>query len=157
MGEHLETGGHEPRRPKDRISRWLLTGVVLSVAVLGGAAVIAHRSTNDRRGAIEARSSAASELAVQRDSTDDVKLRLAQSQAKAADFARALATPLATEQQIGQMADQLLVTAQHWQQAARTGSVSKQNAAVDEVNSYVTQLDAAAAQLGAQLDQIPAP
>ena len=150
------TGPDEPGRPRRRMSRWLLAGTVLSIALLGGAVVLATRADADHHRAIEQRARATSQLRTQREETGAAESQLAVTRTQAAKQSSDLVPPLATAQQLGQITDQGTADSRDALHAGEDGSsVDAYNAAIAKANALVDQYNATSKQLETQLSQFP--
>ncbi len=145
------------RPPKRRLSRWLIVGLVASVALIGGAAFLMSRAGQSHRDAVAQRTTAAAQLKRTRTDTAESQSQLAHTQSVASTEDDSLATGLVTVHQLGQLNDQGTAASSEVLQAGENGiDPDTYNAAIDKSNTLTDLWNSTLDQLNKQIDQLPA-
>jgi hypothetical protein len=142
-----------PTKPK--WSRIRIVAVIVAAMLLIGAVVFTVTADQDRSSATHERKHAEQLLATQRSDTQDVEMMLRSTVAGIAAFNQAVATPMATEQNIAALEDQGLTAEQAVQSAGVAGTVDDYNSAIDRSNALVDQYNTALDTLNQQLTALP--
>lgn len=154
----METTAPPDSRPPRRRTSWLLAVVLVgALAALGAGIALARQAGNEHNAAFAQRDQANTELGAQQDRNDATKLTVDLNHQAAQAYLAAVATPVATAQQIKPLVDQQLSSLQILQESGEAGKIIAYNRAVDAGNASLEGYNAALAQWSSQLGDLPAP
>jgi hypothetical protein len=138
-----------------RVSRVRIVAAGVAALVLAGAIVFAVLATGDHGSAVRERKRAEQLLERQRAETQQTQADLESLVGNVEYFDQAVATPLATGQNLATLEDQGVQVEQAVQSAGLSGSVDDYNNEIDQANALVAQYNAAIDALNQQMQALP--
>jgi len=145
----------QPARTRRRLSRVLIALLVAALVVVVVGALVAHRAVQERQDAVDRRGRAQTGLGVQQNRSTASLLDADLDRTSAQSYMDSTPAPLATSQQINQLADQELPQITLLQAAGRASQWTVYNRIADQLNAERYQYRADRDQFNFQLDAMP--